>query len=313
MYIFLYDCEQTFGAEVKQPQSGRPRCAMLLISLPKEVLDRITLMASLDDGVRWYPVVGVISAIRATCADSRELCRFSTVCHRVEERILNRNRVSVEVWSLMVDGVRQSVGVRIAGPRFADCLWTVVLYRWRTVGGCLGNTMFRQFIHRVCVRQNHSAGGWDIEPVGVPFELGTQPGTWVVGRESRRWHPAYLGERRLVVHFKPVMPASTSALFNYFVFDRKVFDEEDPTVFDTVKVFDLRIWAVFPISSCPTLTGCVSVYEETGGCTYFGTLTATDSAWPPRACLLLLYTGTWTPQRRPCSSLRSHQRIHRSH
>ena len=71
------------------------------------------------------------------------------------------------------------------------------------------------------------------------------------------------GERRLVVHFKPVMPASTSALFNYFVFDRKVFDEEDPTVFDMVKVFDLRIWAVFPISSCPTLTGCVSVYEET--------------------------------------------------
>ena len=189
MYIFLYDCEQTFGAEVKQPQSGRPRCAMLLISLPKEVLDRITLMASLDDGVRWYPVVGVISAVRATCADSRELCRFSTVCHRVEERILNRNRVSVEVWSLMVDGVRQSVGVRISGRRFSDCLWTVVLYRWRTVGGCLGNTMFRQFIHRVCVRQNHSAGGWDLEPVGVPFELGTQPGTWVVGRESRRWHP----------------------------------------------------------------------------------------------------------------------------
>ena len=89
------------------PASGTlPEHQVLARRLPAfgALTDVWVWMAERDDDPKWYPGIGVVSPFRATCSHSayKQVCRFATHLNHVEERILQRKRVRLEVWSLMV-------------------------------------------------------------------------------------------------------------------------------------------------------------------------------------------------------------------
>ena len=95
---------------------------MAVLNLDDDVLQHVIAMGD----VNWYPGVGLVTPLKATSSRLRNISSiFQT--HRVhgEERVVQRKRVQLELWALVVHGKPTSLGVRLRGSSFVDIVWTI--------------------------------------------------------------------------------------------------------------------------------------------------------------------------------------------